>query len=161
MSTPALDSLTSYTWAENYRFKCDPEDAATVIQKIQAKNDGFCSPHNLIKEAQSPRSPLHDDIFRLDDSEAAYEHRLHIARRMIRGLRVVNSPVQQQFLHVKVTNGDVKEGYVDAVEVAGNANYRMFVLEEAKNMLLSYRRRWGWLQELDRIWQVIDDEIEE
>jgi hypothetical protein len=131
------------------------------VKGIQKANGGFCSPHAFVKAAEPEDSPLHDDIFGKDDAEAAYEHRLSIARRMIRGVRVISSPAEQKHLHVRVSNGTTQEGYVDIDTVAQHADYRTFVLREAQSALLSYRRRWGWLSELSAVWSAIDESVEE
>ena len=149
-------STPAYSWASNAHFRASAEDVASVINRIRSENGGLCTPHELVGEAQSQTSPLHNDIYSLGDDEAAYQHRLTIARAMIRGIRVINSPSEIAFVHIQVTNGSETEGYVTSEDAMENESYRQSVLKQGKQTLLAAKLRYGWLSELDPIWEAID-----
>ncbi len=57
------------------------------LESIRAKHDGRLTPEDVVKDAKSVKSPLHDR-FPWDDKTAAHERRLDIARTLIRSIRV-------------------------------------------------------------------------
>lgn len=57
------------------------------LERIREADGGLLFPESVVKKATDPRNPLHDE-FPWDDAQAAHQHRLHIARRLIRSIVV-------------------------------------------------------------------------
>jgi hypothetical protein len=67
------------------------EKSLKILEKLE-KEDAL-TPDNVVQEARSPDSPLHDK-FEWDDDVAAHQHRLYQARKLIGSIkieRVVNT----------------------------------------------------------------------
>ena len=62
------------------------EDKLKALQAIEAAS-GVLTPEAVLEAAKSPESILHDS-FTWDDSEAAHQHRLYQARKLISSVKV-------------------------------------------------------------------------
>ncbi len=58
------------------------------LAAIESRNNGRLTPAAVVEDATDPSSPLHDEIFKENDREAAYQRRLDLARELIRSIRV-------------------------------------------------------------------------
>jgi hypothetical protein len=68
--------------------RLDPEKVGRRIEQLVSDNDGEITPHIVLADARSKRSPLHD-AFDWTDSEAAEKWRIQQARELIRCVQVV------------------------------------------------------------------------
>lgn len=66
------------------------EQKLAVAERLSQimQRDGRVTPEAVVDDAKDPSSPFHSTIFREDDAEAAYQHRLELARGLIRSVRV-------------------------------------------------------------------------
>lgn len=66
------------------------EDKLAIERRLAeiTARDGKLTPEAVVDDAKDPSSPFHARIYRESDSEAAYQHRLDIARQIIRSVRV-------------------------------------------------------------------------
>ena len=69
------------------------------LAELTVAGDGRLTPEAVVRDAEDPHSPLHAKIFRESDREAAYQHRLDLARQLIRSVRV-NVTVEQRSVSV-------------------------------------------------------------
>jgi hypothetical protein len=60
---------------------------AARLETIREKRDGVLTPEDVVSDARSAKSPLHG-LFTWDDKEAAHQHRLMVARSIIRSVKV-------------------------------------------------------------------------
>lgn len=82
---------------------------------------GRLDPEDVVEAARDPESVLHND-FEWDDTEAARQHRLNQARRVIRSVRLnvtVNRIPLSVPAYVRDLSGDVP-GYRNILEVRNN-----------------------------------------
>lgn len=64
------------------------EEKARAIAAVADKRTGRVSPQDVVEAARDPASPLHNE-FAWDDAEAARLHRLDVAKRLIREVKLV------------------------------------------------------------------------
>lgn len=69
------------------------------LAELTERGGGRLTPEAVVQDAESPSSPLHARIFRASDREAAYQHRLDLARQLIRSVRV-NVTIDQRSVSV-------------------------------------------------------------
>jgi hypothetical protein len=69
------------------------------LSELTTQGGGRLTPEAVVKDAEDPNSPLHAKIFSNTDVEAAYQHRLDLARQLIRSVRV-NITVDQRSISV-------------------------------------------------------------
>lgn len=118
-------------------------------------------PKVIVAAARVPKSPLNPIIYRLNDKAAAAEHRLWLARTLIKSVRVLTEEGEEtleQRVFVNVINGN-QRGYMLIPTVMGDAVLREQVLEKAKLDLQAWRERYQDLQELAAIFSVIDEVV--
>lgn len=78
---------TQFVFREGARISgADPETVGRELARIRRKY-GRLESQNVLEEARAPDAPLHP-VFPWDDAAAAEEHRLEIARRLIRAVYV-------------------------------------------------------------------------
>lgn len=137
----------------------DVEKVGEVLESLAAQH-GVLNPAVVVKEAESPESPLHL-AFEWDDVKAGEQYRLSQARHLIREVRVLTEDGEQsleQRVFVNVISG-TQRGYMPIVQVMSDEALREQVLNKAKNDLLAWKERYKDLQELARVYDVIDDVV--
>ena len=74
------------------------EGKREILESIAKSNGGRLTPELVVAAARDPEHPLHSE-FDWDDESAAHQHRLAIARRIIRSVRI-NVVVQNRVIPV-------------------------------------------------------------
>jgi hypothetical protein len=77
----------------------DRDAIVARLETLTKRHGGNLTVEAVVEDARSPGSPLHAKIFAISDTEAAHEHRLELARRLIRSVRVTIT-VERQALSV-------------------------------------------------------------
>lgn len=132
-----------YGW--NYRgIRADAAKTFALFEKIREAEGGRLTPDAVVEAARKPRSPIHRE-FEWSDKKAAREHRLEVARKLCRGLRVevvrkggtVQVP-RRVFVHV-----DDEEGafYTTIGEARANLDFQLQVSGMAEQYLLQMKNR--------------------
>ena len=107
----------------------------TAIQKrletIADKHGGRLTAEAVVEDARSKSSPLHSRIFRESDRDAAHQHRLELARQMIRSVRI-NVMVDQRTVRVVGYVNDPAQSEGGYVATASLVNER----ERAQEVML-------------------------
>lgn len=67
------------------------------IDKLMARNNGRITPDMIVKDAESPSSPLHDQ-FEWDNAAAAHQHRLQQARELLGRFKVEVRTIHRTFM---------------------------------------------------------------
>lgn len=143
-------------WKSTSRFKSDPQAAANIILKAQAKSpDGICQAQAVVDAARSKRSPIHRD-FEWDDVVAAEEARRYTARSMIRMLVVKVEHREPQPLFCNIRVGDVK-GYMPVEVALSKTSTRDALLNNALRDASTFRQKYSLLSEMAKVVQAIDD----
>lgn len=113
------------------------EEKLAIAQAI-SETRGYSAWHDLTAEdvveaAKDPESPIHD-LFQWDDSSAAHEYRLGVARRFISSIRVKveiadieeNAPaVRVSAFTSPVDQREYGGGYLSDIEVISDGSYRL------------------------------------
>lgn len=123
----------SVRFKKGYPNVVDAEDAYNALEKIRQKN-GVLTAELVVEQAKRKSHPLHDEIFREDDTEAAYQFRLDRARGLIRAIKVIKEDIpeieERAYQVIKVPErGRI---YQDTVEVLSDPITREQLLERAK-----------------------------
>ena len=153
-----------YEWGSR-RFGADPQAVGETVTRLAKQNGGVCPPAALVEEARPEDSPLHPVIFRLDAIQAAEAWYRQEARQVIKSLRVVTDETRSKpsaFVHVTVhTEDGPREGYKPFYEVVANDEHRGQALAEALQYLNGFRRRYRHLNELQPVFEAIDEVSED
>src|SRR5262245_50201737 len=89
-----------YRWRPASRFTAlDAQAIGTELERLRQENGTHVAAEDVVEAAKSMASPLHD-VFTWDDQEAAYQHRLHTARTLLRSVQVVIITPEQKELEV-------------------------------------------------------------
>lgn len=80
-----------YQAAQNNRLGIDDEEAQIIgetLERIEQEHGGSLTPAQIVDAARPVTSPLHVYIWSISDEDAAYHHRLAIARQLKSAVRV-------------------------------------------------------------------------
>ena len=131
--------------------------ATKELETIRKRNDGMLNPVAVVEYAADPKTALHN-YFTWEDSEAARLWRIHQARNVIRA--VVNVIPQAEIssrVYVSMTADRNEEGgYRRVVDVMQDDEARAILLEEARDELAAFRRKYAILKELAAVFEAID-----
>jgi len=114
-------------------------------------------PEEVVRAAQSPRSPLHE-LFTWDDTEAARRHRLEEARQLIR-VTVTLIPGTDQEVRAYVSLSEDRPqgvkgqitgggGYRATAEVMSDEQLRAILLADAQREMRAFQNKYARLSEL-------------
>lgn len=157
-----MSTMKKYQATAGYRL--DDKQAQTYgehLEKLTVKNDNQLEPAIVVKDAKRKRSPLHD-YFEWDDSKAAHAHRLERARHLIRSVEVVikreGKEYQTRAFHSVIIkrNSHTERAYAEVERVMSEPELREQVIGKALQELESWRRRYGELRELGKVFAAID-----
>ncbi len=134
------------------------KDATIIGERIETVFNGQITATQLLNDAKSKTSPIHD-YFDWDDTSAAHEYRLEQARRLIRAIDVIvisngEEVDTKAFHHISVT--DDKESYVSYNQIFSNKNYYDQVIENALKEADSWQNRYASYKELSLIFKSIE-----
>jgi len=130
---------------------------------IKDQNNGFVDPFAVVEYARDPLTALHSR-FEWDDTEAAERYRIWQARMIIR-MELVVIPVEgtkgktvRSFISL-VSDRRVEQdkGYRFMVDVLSNADLRDQLLDEARQDMLIFRRKYNQLSELAKVFSAMDE----
>lgn len=133
------------------------EEAAKELETIRKRAGGVLNPALVIEHAENAKSALHG-YFTWEDTEAARLWRLHQARNVIRAVvHIIPQTEISSRVYVSLT-GDRNEdgGYRAVVDVMQDEEARAIMLEEAKDELAAFRRKYAILKELSAVFEAID-----
>lgn len=127
-----------------------------LFVKIRNKR-GRLTPQVIVKEAENPRHPLHNE-FDWDDASAAHKHRLQHAARLIRLVKIKvvlpSGPTKVRQWHAVRAAGvvDAPAGYVMDEEVAATPMFREAMLRQMERDWRALESRY---QHLKEFWDMI------
>jgi hypothetical protein len=119
-----------------------PQELGQALEDLRVLH-GKLTAEIVVEAAKDESSVLHA-AFTWDDAEAAQQHRLNEARRLITCIQVVNSPVGlpiQAFPEVGRT-------YAPAAEVLSNDQLAQRVLLQVKEFIESLERKYSAFHEV-------------
>ena len=123
-----------YRWRDGSHLRGDPKKVAKHLERIANKHGGGLRPSDVVENARSKTSPIHD-YFEWDDATAAETYRQEQARHLIRSIQVITvddaEPVRA-FHHVTLTTtseeDDIGRGYVTLERAASEERLRLQVI---------------------------------
>lgn len=131
---------TVYKWRAGYNYKCNPEDAAQVMNGLA--DAGELNADRLVEISRPEDAPLHND-FEWDDTKAAAQWRKQQGRCMINSLLMIpeekdeeigKDPVRAFF---KVSMVETAQ-YESTQVLIRNEDGREAMREQAQKELISY-----------------------
>ncbi len=142
------------------------ELARQEILKIGGRNSGYVPVEDVVEEARDPASPLHD-FFTWDDTECAQKYRLLEAGHLVRRLKITLIRVggEAKKLEVKLVRAFQNResqrfkpngGYEQVTDIMCDEEKRKDMLSQALRELGAYRKRYADLEELSKLWEVLD-----
>lgn len=156
----------------NVALKTDshPLTITEELFEIQKKNGGILNPRDVVNYARNKFTALHKK-FQWDDTIAAEEYRIWQARHIIRlevdiippvstGKRQIVTDIKtakqtRSFISLS-TDREADGGYRSMVAVLSNKSLREQMLEDAKNDMNIFRRKYAVLSELAEVFAAMD-----
>lgn len=145
MATAAPQTLgAKFEWANPvFVGKADCARVHKELEKLkQASPDGIAKPDDIVDYAKAhPRSEMHK-LFNWDEAEAARAHWLHIARSIVRSIRIVYSDDAPEPMRVYVRPTDAG-GYKRLDEIVSPneiTKLRKQAMGELKSWLARYEQ---------------------
>lgn len=128
------------------------------LELAECEFEGTIKPADVLDKARDPATALHA-CFEWDDSRAADAHRMEQARRLIR-VYVVSDPGNSEPHRAFVAlRADRKTGggYRTTASVMSDAELTRHLMREALGDLKAAKERYKRLQQLQRVFDAIDD----
>lgn len=139
-------------------------ELASILKHESKRHGGTLNIHRLLKDAKSPKHPLHN-YFEWDDKVAAEQHRLQQARELIALLMVIeNEREHRAFMNVwfdeqgdtTLNRNQVAESvYMDYVDVFNDDKFRKHALERAIREMLAFENKYEMLEELNDVFSAM------
>lgn len=141
------------TWRPGFGlFKADAQKVSDEIQSIGEE----VTPADILAKARDSKTELHK-CFEWDDGIAAEKYRLAQARQIVHHLIIKNveedkADTQVRFFHRTESNG----GYKSFSVIIKNPTEYEKLLEQARNELRAFKKKYHTLTELEEILSLID-----
>ena len=159
-------TYTEVKWKRGSVFKADPAQALKEIESLNLKYNGFAPDGALVKHAKSKRSVLHHE-FEWDDSVAGHKYRLQTEKKIKRSLVVVtdhmvdkeSNPIEVRvFTSALVSDEDntPRRVYMNTFDMLEDPYGRQQLLEQAKQELEQFKRKYEMLSELSSVMKPIE-----
>ena len=128
--------------------KVDWDARRTELEQIRLSRGGQLDPAVVVEKAENPKSSLHD-WFEWDETEAAYQHNLNRARKLIKVCVTVLSPDTEPVpMYVSLYNDRGAGGYRPLTEVLGDAQQRELLITQATKEFQRWELKYHQLIEL-------------
>ena len=148
----------TYAWRDGFRANgLSAKDVAKELQEIirQHKDEGVQA-EAVVKRARSPNSALHG-AFIWDDAAAAHEHRLSIARGLLRSVRIILPDETEIRAFVSVPEPDQQSSrYYLREQVLSHKELHKRALTEAVRQVTGVLNRFKDLAELNTVRQALE-----
>lgn len=153
-----------YKWRPGFHApKIPAQVVGEEIESIRERSGGSVTADLVLAEAADENHRLHD-AFEWDDAKAAHAHRLTQAGEMIRSIVVTvdakpdAGPVRA-FVSVVDPEPHAGRVFTSVQHAMSRPDLREQVLRQAKQEMLSWRKRYAQYQELASVFDVIDGVI--
>lgn len=145
--------MSSYAFKDGAIHKVSPQVAGTVLSAMA--DEGRLTAKNVVEEARPEDSPLHPE-FEWDDRIAAELWREKQAQLLIAHVIIVpdESPKQEPTRAFQITVEPHKYEHIDIV--MRDKTKRNVLLENAKNELIAFKKKYANLTELASVFDAID-----
>ena len=146
-----------YKW--KFNMGCPAETAGKELERIEAKH-GQVTPELVLDESREESAPLHK-CFEWNDTIAAERYRLSQAGSIIRNLIVVvegyeNKEPVRAYVNIQ-TEAPTKTGaFINIKSALSSEDTKEIVLQNAKNELKEFQKKYSNLKELVDIFAAIE-----
>lgn len=145
-----------YKWRDGTRVKVAAQVAGEEIERIREANGGNITAEILLDAARDESSPIHA-AFEWDNRKAAHEYRKHQAHVMLCSITyTLDEKPDVGEVRAFVNVHDDGSVYTNMRRAMSQPDLRAQILGKAKSEALSWRQRYGQLQELAKIHAAID-----
>jgi hypothetical protein len=126
--------------------------AKDELEFIRQQNGGFLRPSDVVDFARDKQTVIHR-YFEWDDSEAAEKYRLAQAQSLIRVAVIVSEETSEKVRAFVSLSDDRKtgKGYRSIIEVMADKDLSERLLEDAKQELISFTRKYNSIKRLSAI----------
>lgn len=148
-----------YSW-KNFNYSVDANVVGKEFEKIEKKY-GALTNENVLKSAESEKSPIHN-IFEWDDALAAHNYRLQQATKLICNLTCEvekDEEIREVRAYFDVSEGK-KGTFINVDSAFKNVDTREIVLKRAYAELKAFENKYRELTELSELFNAIDDLVE-
>jgi hypothetical protein len=162
------DPEVKFRWRSGFRLISDPQACGERLKELKKELGRDPQPEDLVEDAKSEASPFRDDIFRKSDSEAALQHRLEVARSMLRACVIIEIKTTGEGGEAKI---DVSEthyiqhvpdhGYMTTEEVVNDDELRRLALIEIISGLRAWKLKLSRFRSLSDKFENVIVEAEE
>lgn len=139
---------------------------AEELERIRSAHGGILYPEKVVEAARDENSPLHG-AFEWEDTVAAEKYRLSQARYLIRHVRVeIRDPdkpkgiLVRKYVSLSPDRVPGNNAFRHTGDVLSDAELYALMLEDAKNELTAFRKKYGTLKALGDILDAIDQLFE-
>lgn len=153
---PSKKLTIRYVKRPGYRLKGDVAVIGKHLESL-AGPDGELNPEDVVEDAKSEDSPIHDE-FEWDDTKAAKEYRLFQARRLTKSFEVVwiEEEVEVQTVGFVSLEVDNDASYRTSRRVLTDPEMRQQWKEQALRELRRWRNTYQHVKELQEVFDAID-----
>lgn len=141
----------TYEFRDGYRFHGDPRAIGSRIEALKRRHatpekpEGDTSPEEVLEDARSPDSPLHD-CFTWDLAKAARAHHIREAVQLINCYRVVvletdRKPIVIDPANVRIREPEGRQRYVSTSFALSKEDTRKQVLDDAAGYVTRAQER--------------------
>ena len=131
------------------------------LEKLELKYNGVLTPQNVLREAQSKASPLHE-FFDWENETAGEKWRIWQARFLIGSIKVkvnFDGTVKEykRYLNVRISadREDASRGYVNSNVVLINPDYKEQIIKKAIKEVEYWKKQYSDYNELENIFKSI------
>ena len=131
------------------------------LEKLEIKYNGVLTPQNVLREAQSKASPLHE-FFDWENDTAGEKWRIWQARILIGSIKVkvnFDGTVKEykRYLNVRISpdREDASRGYVNSNVVMINPDYKEQIIKKAIKEVEYWKKQYSDYNELETIFKSI------
>ena len=139
------------------------------LSSLLPKHNNELTPEIVLEDARAPSSPTHQ-YFVWDDAAAAHQHRLSQSRELLRwikftvvkiedGKETQSEPVRifQNITRRAADSLTERRVYVHTKELLSDEEAHVQVVNEAFRQLSAWKRQWETLQELESLFDAIEE----
>ncbi len=143
-------SEMAYQFRKGSRFGGDAAAVAAELERIRNER-GALQSEIIVSEATPSDAPLHG-YFPWDDAAAAHQHRLELARRLVRAIEIVRDdrPPVSMYVHYVGQEAVSEGGYEPLAIIVTQPDRYLSALAEAQQDLAAAQRRVNELLEVAR-----------
>lgn len=144
----------------------DGGDVRDALERIAKDDpDGLLVTRAVVEAARDPESPLHKHIWAKSDEDAAYEHRLALARRLIVRYTLVRKDKTPRLVNAVVTTrgtdgeSQKRQGWVPVERAAVDPDIYPQIVADARKGITAYRNRLSAFERAHTIVDALDEVV--